>query len=345
MLAITSRPIIPKYNFGYYRPHTAHPILMRNANGGALSDGYAASKGANMRLTGLDILLTYQCNLACDHCFVWGHPFQQGTLSLPQVIDILNQVSATGVERVFFEGGEPGLYYATLLEGVRAAKERGLWVGIVSNGYWAVSPDDGLAWLRPFAGLLDELEISRDRFHWSAEDDRLADNVQAAAGQLGVPMGVITIASPDSAATTAEQLPGGAHGVMFRGRAAVNLIGLVDHRPWQGFTTCPYEDLRDPGRVHVDPLGFLHACQGIVIGNLFETPLADILNTYDPDAHPIVGPLLAGGPAELARRYDILPEPAYADACHLCYDTRLKLRERFPTLLQPVQMYGPPGLN
>ena len=97
-----------------------------------------------------------------------------------------------------------------------------------------------------------------------------------------------------------------------------------------------------PGRVHLDPLGNLHICQGIVIGNLFQRSLKDICASYVPEKHPIVGPLLAGGPAELARRYDLAPgaEAAFADACHLCYVTRLDLRQRFPAELGPDQMYG-----
>jgi hypothetical protein len=89
-------------------------------------------------------------------------------------------------------------------------------------------------------------------------------------------------------------------------------------------------------------LGNLHICQGIVIGNLFLQPLDEICARYVPEEHPVVGPLLAGGPAELARRYDLAPaeNAIYADACHLCYETRLRLRERFPAELGPDQMYG-----
>ena len=41
--------------------------------------------------------------------------------------------------------------------------------------------------------------------------------------------------------------------------------------------------------------GNLHICQGISIGNLLECPLAKIMSDYDPDDHPIIGPLLVGG--------------------------------------------------
>ena len=92
--------------------------------------------------------------------------------------------------------------------------------------------------------------------------------------------------------------------------------------------------------MHVDAWGNLHVCQGIVIGNLLQRSLAEIVREYEPDAHPIVGPLLAGGPAELAERYGLPRMQGYADACHLCYSARCALRNRFPELLAPDQMYG-----
>jgi hypothetical protein len=127
---------------------------------------------------------------------------------------------------------------------------------------------------------------------------------------------------------------------MYRGRAAVTLADQAALQPWQTFTACPHEDLREPGRVHLDPFGNLHICQGISIGNLFRAPLGEICRAYDPASHPIIGPLLAGGPAELARRYGLCTQAGYADACHLCYAARRALRPRFPDLLGPGQMYG-----
>ena len=84
----------------------------------------------------------------------------------------------------------------------------------------------------------------------------------------------------------------------------------------------------------------MHICQGISIGNLLEDSLIDIMHDYDPDSHPVVGPLLAGGPVELTNRYELQHQQLYADACHLCYSSRRELRDRFPGVLTPHQMYG-----
>ena len=295
-----------------------------------------------MRLTGLHLLLTYQCNFECDHCFVWGSPRQTGTFTLDRVEEVLRQAREGGtVEWIYFEGGEPFLYYGTLLAGARMATEAGFQVGVVSNGYWAISDRDALECLRPFAGLIGDLSISSDLYHYDEALSRQARDAHAAAAALGIPAGFIEVAQPDApdAAPVEGQLPEGSSGVMYRGRAAAKLLGGATLRPWEQFAECPHEDLREPGRVHLDPFGNLHICQGISLGNLFMMPLAEIIANYDPATHPITAPLLAGGPAELASRYGVETELVYADACHLCDAVRRQLRPRFPEYLLPDQMY------
>ncbi len=51
---------------------------------------------ANLRLSGLHLLLTYQCNLECDHCFVWGSPWQSGTMTPGTIREILRQAGDLG---------------------------------------------------------------------------------------------------------------------------------------------------------------------------------------------------------------------------------------------------------
>lgn len=296
-----------------------------------------------MRLSGLHLLLTYQCTNECDHCFVWGSPRQRGTMTLGNIQQVLQQATDLGtVESIYFEGGEPFLYYAVLLEGVRLAARQGFRVGIVSNGYWATDVEDALEWLRPFAGLIQDLSVSSDLYHWDEDLSRQARNARAAAESLDIPIGVISIAQPEvaDAASAVGQIPTGGSTVMYRGRATAELVAGATRQPWTRFTKCPHEDWREPGRVHLDPLGNVHICQGISIGNVFRTPLREICGTYDADSHPIAGLLLEDGPVELIRRYGLAHEEGYADACHLCYEARLALRGRFPEVLVPDQMYG-----
>jgi len=293
-----------------------------------------------MKLTGLHILLTYQCTYECEHCFVWGSPRQSGVLSLEQIRAILEQAKEAGVGSIYFEGGEPFLYYAILVKAVRMANDMGFSVGIVSNAYWANTVGDAEEWLRPFTGRIEDLTVSNDYYHCGDSLGELPQNALEAARSLNIPTGTISVAQPCEEAIQSHGQLEDASAVMYRGRAVQALAGKAEKHPWEGFDSCPHEDLRDPGRVHLDPLGNLHICQGVVIGNLFEKPLRDICADYDADSHPVCGPLLAGGPAALVSEYNLPHEIDYADACHLCYEARSQLRTRFPKILAPDQMYG-----
>jgi Radical SAM superfamily len=284
-------------------------------------------------LTGLHLLLTYRCTHACDHCFLSCSPWRDGTFT-PEMIDlVMDQAERIGtIDTVYFEGGEPFLYYPLLLHGVRAASEAGFTVGVVTNSYWAES--DGLAdlFLAPLLGAgLKILTVSDDAFHWGEEADTPPKRAVAAAGRLGLDAGSICIPHP------AED-----EGVRFRGRAAHKLTEGRPTSPAESFTKCPDEDFFDPGRVHLDGLGNVHLCQGLVMGNFLERPLEEIVAGWNPRAHPIAGPLTEGGPAKLAE--SIAPElskSAFVDACHLCYTARRVARERFPAELAPPGVYDP----
>ncbi len=296
-----------------------------------------------MPLRGLHLLLTYQCTLECEHCFVWSSPETRTTMSLANVREILRQAEALGgIEWIYFEGGEPFLYYPLLRKGVHLAARMGFKVGIVTNGYWATGIREAEEALRPFRGKVQDLSISSDLYHWGAEDGRLAEHAVAAARALGIPCGILAVAQPEDAdaARRVGQLPPGVSAVMYRGRAARKLVSRARLRPWTEMGRCPFENLRDPERVHIDAEGNVQLCQGISLGNVFRRPLREIVRAYDSETHPIAGPLLEGGPVALVRRYGVGHGRAYADACHLCDATRRALRRKFPDVLGPDQMYG-----
>jgi MoaA/NifB/PqqE/SkfB family radical SAM enzyme len=266
-------------------------------------------------------------------------------MTLDQVRDILRQAKELGsVDMVYFEGGEPFLFYPIMIQGLREAKKLGFKRGVVSNCYWATSVEDALEWLRPIAEIgVDDLSLSSDLFHGEAMMNQTARNAVEAAQQLGLPEGVLTIEVPEGCAAyvqkaKGEPITGGQ--VRFRGRAVAKLLDGVERRPWTEFDECPDEDFVGIGRVHVDAYGYLHTCQGLAMGNLWQRPLKEIVSDYDPQTHPIIGPLLAGGPAALVERYDLPHKETYADACHLCYRMRETLRAKFPEFLAPGEPYG-----
>ncbi len=297
-------------------------------------------------LTGIHFLLTYACTFECDHCFLHCSPRAQGTFTLAQVRNVLEQASEMGtVKWIYFEGGEPFLYYALMLEGVRLSRHKGFKVGIVTNAYWATSVEDAELWLRPLCehGISD-LSISNDAFHQGEETPNTARMALEAARKLGLPADSICIEKPIAVAsaedsdTKGEPVVGG--DVLFKGRAAEKLVEGLPRRPSTEFTSCPHEELVHPGRVHVDCYGNVQLCQGVSIGNLWETSLSEIFKSYRAEEHPICGPLVEGGPQLLARKYGIVQDKTHVDACHLCYLTRKELVDRFPDQLAPRQVYG-----
>ncbi len=298
-------------------------------------------------LTGVHFLLTYQCNIGCDHCFLYCGPHAEGTFTLAQIERVLQELPALGtVESVCFEGGEPFLHPALLLAGVERARMHGFKVGIVTNASWATSDEDAERQLRPLvAAGLGSITVSDDALHFGEITPTPAQCAMAAAQHLGMPSSAIcierpTVTRPTHEATGEKGEPVVSGGVMFRGRAAELLATGLPRRLWEVFDECPHENLRSPKRVHLDPFGHVHLCQGLLMGNMWETPFAELVRAYDAETHPIAGPLVRGGPAELARTYGVAQGGAYVDACHLCYTARRALLDRFPRYLAPKQVYG-----
>ncbi len=294
-------------------------------------------------LTGIHFLVSYKCTYECDHCFVFSSPSAEGTITARQIRRALDEAHQIGtIEWIYFEGGEPTLFYPLLLEGVRMARDAGFKVGIVTNAYFATTEDDAALWLKPLSDLgIADLSISDDAFHSDAKETP-AKRALATAHTLGLPVGSICIEPPTVAANVvhAKGAPVVGGGVRFRGRAVEKLAAGLPTRDWESFIECPHEDLADPGRVHFDPYGNVHLCQGLSMGNAWQTPLSTLVKNYDVAAHPIAGPLASGGPALLVKEYNLPHDDGYVDACHLCYRARQALMDRFPQYLAPKQVYG-----
>jgi len=296
-------------------------------------------------LTGIHVLLTLKCTNECEHCFLHCGPSREATFTIGQLRTFIRQAEQLGtVTTVYFEGGEPFLFYPLLLEGLRMVRAAGFEVGIVTNGYWATSVEDALHWLRPIRDLgIVDFSVSDDEFHRFDKNDRSAAYARQAAQQLGIPTGTICIEPPSVSPQAAEggrgkPVVGG--GVLFKGRAAEKLTAELPVRPREELTTCPHEDLLSPERVHVDAYGNVHLCQGLSIGNLWEKPLSELVRSYDAQEHPIAGPLLRCGPIGLVKEHELVMSANYVDECHFCYAARKALLPRFPQYLAPKEVYG-----
>ena len=289
-------------------------------------------------LEGIHFLLTYTCTFECDHCFVYSSPAAEGTFSFQQIKAVLKEAKKIGVEWIYFEGGEPFLFYPLMLESVRLASKMGFKVGIVTNAYWATSIEDAKIWFSPLKGLVSDLSISDDTFHYPDDlnVENLAKNAYIAAKSLKMPVSSICIDKPDAQSVAEET------SLKFRGRAAdkTELAQDLPRKNWKELRECPYENLERPERVHIDPFGNVHICQGLLMGNMWEIPLSELVENYDSNKHPICGPLVEGGPAMLAEKYRVEHDESFVDACQFCFLVRRSLIGRFPEYLGPRQIYG-----
>ena len=296
----------------------------------------------NIMLTQVHFILTYMCNLKCDHCFLYSGPEAKGIFTISQIRKLLEEATKIGtIKWVYFEGGEPFLFYPLMVEGIKIAKVLGLKVGVVTNAYFATSEEDIQLWLRPLHKLgISDLSVSDDSFHSEEEKDNPAKRTLSVAKKLGMPVDSICIEKPRFEQSTDKGAPVVGGGAMLRGRAVEKLIEGLPKKSWEEFKECPYEDLQSPTRVHIDSYGNVHLCQGSSLGNMWENPLSILVKNYNADSHPICGPLIRGGPALLAIEYNIKHDDNYVDACHFCYFLRSTLIERFPQYLAPRQVYG-----
>ena len=301
-------------------------------------------------LTGIHFLLTYMCNFECDHCFLYCSPSAKGTFTISQVDQVLEEAEKIGtIEWIFFEGGEPSLFYPLLLESIRRSSSKGFKVGLVTNAYGINSREDAVLWLEPLAKAgLTYLSISNDAFHYGEQVVNNATMAHDAAKELGIDTAMICIDPPvveppeDNSDTDSgekgQPVVGG--NAMFRGRAVETLTKGLPTRPWKDLITCPYENLESPSRVHIDAFGNVQICQGISMGNMWQTPLSELVEAYDPLEHPICSSLIHGGPAHLSTYMDQKPSPGYVDECHFCFTVRKEIMDKFPNFLAPGQVYG-----
>ncbi len=297
-------------------------------------------------LTGLHILLSYKCNFECDHCFLYCSPRAQGTFTMEQIRKVLDEAVKIGtIDTIFFEGGEPFLFYPIMVEGMKISVKLGFQAGAVTNAYFATAEEDAGIWLRPLAELgISNLSISNDVFHYGDIEENSARCAFNVARKLNIAAGEIAIEEPRVETAAGEEQDKGepviGGSTMLRGRAVEKLTAGLPKKDWEIFTECPYEELESPKRVHLDSYGNVHICQGLVMGNMWETPLSELVKNYNAASHPVAGPLVKGGPALLAKESGIEHENEYIDACHFCYLLRLALIDKYPRYLAPRQVYG-----
>ncbi|MBU1535965.1 4Fe-4S cluster-binding domain-containing protein [Myxococcota bacterium] len=295
---------------------------------------------STLRPSTIIILLTRRCLYSCTHCNTFSSSSETQTFSHIRLIRTLHYLSRIkSIRTVIFSGGEPFLHYPLLKSGVFEAATLGLTPMVWTSGYFIQTREDIIQSLRPLTDVgLKGCILSADLFHqnpWLSENEELIRTELEARGcelfmssfQMKEP------ASPPTLARSGDLLLRGT--LPFMGRAA-------DHIPedmslWEpdDLDVCPHLNLSDPTYLYLDPGGNLHLCPGIILHNIFMGHIRQYFRDFDSEKHPVIGPLLRGGPPQLAKAFNIPISGGFADQCHLCFHVRRQAAAVHPHLFPP----------
>lgn len=156
----------------------------------------------------LVFMFTYHCNFNCDHCSVDAGPNLREVTSISVIKSAIDQAySISTVRMVVFTGGEPTLFLNNLKEGIAYAQTKGFLTRLVTNGWWANTPEKAMGFLRDLVSCgLRELNISYDDFHapylenFGGEQNVL--NAVQAAQELGLAVLIGSVFHPKARVRT-----------------------------------------------------------------------------------------------------------------------------------------------
>jgi len=297
------------------------------------------------------LLLTYQCNAACEFCYYHCGPDKGGLMPVEMCLAAWRslRILAGATAKIHLTGGEPFLYWDHLVSVLAEGRRQNLGpVDLLeTNGFWARS--DALVRDR-LQRLIDlgvqRLKISVDPFHQEYVPLPPVRRLATIAKEMMGPACVLVRWEEYlQASADGKVLPENArdkiyldtyhdHPCRFKGRAADHLAGLFASRSAEAFTdsNCLGGFLGAKG-VHIDPYGnvFSGTCSGIIVGNINEVPLEAMWQRFHPERNAFIETLCGQGPYGLLERAESLGyhrRDAYAGKCHLCTHLRQFFLER-----------------
>jgi MoaA/NifB/PqqE/SkfB family radical SAM enzyme len=312
------------------------------------------------------LMLSYQCNAACEFCYYHCSPRKGGLMPVETCIAAWRSLKTLAGDeaKIHLTGGEPFLHWNHLVEILREGRTQNLGpVDLVeTNGFWAT--DDRLIAerLETLVGLgVQRLKISIDPFHQEYVDieparrlagtakerfglDRVLVRWEKYLGDFGLQIAECGLGEKDRVYVEAYH----DYPFRFNGRAAGHLAGLLASKPAEAFgrMNCRAGFLGAKG-VHIDPYGnvFSGTCSGVVLGDVRQTPLEEIWKGFHPGQIELIGTLCESGPfglLEKARTLGYEELPAYADKCHLCTHIRQFLFEhgQEASIIGPADCYA-----
>ena len=216
--------------------------------------------------------LTRRCNLSCRTCFNDSHQPLAGELTVPEILDTLDQLDRLGTFEIRFTGGEPTAHPG-FREIVAFARERGFYVSLGTNGVYSDQVrswiyESGVDW---FIVSLDGTEEVNDRVRGRGTYRQVLRTLAelAAHSQLAVRLNMVVARhnfhTLESVAQLADQY----------GVESLNMIPL---RPYGRSVKAMTDDMFDQSDFYM----FVKQIQGL--RRRYQVQFPTTLDLLDPEA-------------------------------------------------------------
>ncbi len=295
------------------------------------------SKDPVVELKTVGLALTMQCNFECDHCITESTPNLRERISLNNSLSLIDEIALES-KNICFTGGESFLRRRDLFECITAARNNGLVVSVVSNGYWAKNENTTIKNLEMLAKAgVSGICISLDRFHLAYVDSQNALRIARLSKEVGINHLIRVCATRNDPFADSLIEENRADGINFQ-RVRVLRMGRAKFLPFESFSVT--EELPEGCCTTVRspivlPSGLVQACCGpgvefepsnpLNLGNWKEESLGAILRRARTS--PLVMALHNKGPRYIANLLDINMEiirsgkqKSYTGICELCTD-------------------------
>lgn len=107
-----------------------------------------------------------RCNISCEHCVAAGEIPDNKKMEPAKAREVIRDLAAAGVAGISFTAGEPFIYFDDLLDQVTLCGELNIYNRVVTNCYWAKTPESARQRLRLLKECgLSQLRLSYSRWH------------------------------------------------------------------------------------------------------------------------------------------------------------------------------------
>ncbi len=314
------------------------------------------------------VLFTYRCTIACRHCcFGCSSKRPEVVMDAERCVRYLADLHETG-RVVHIAGGECMAYWDELTKALEMAEARGVQPHFIETNASFAATDaivrERFERMRAL-GLVGVL-ASADPYHQASVPPEHFIRVRAIGeevfGRQGLWMNMAPLEEIRDYAAIARDEDRLADWVrrnrpMFVGSAYSQLGRFVEQHPidrlppqrgWRSDHTgpdCAVEfDRETIWELHIDPYDNIQTNCGVVLGKADRKTVGQLIEEGPGNANFISRMLAGDGPLQLARwAHDIhgfAPPERAPSKCGLCYVTRRFLRQFYPDILGPEEVYS-----